>query len=222
MFTCIFFNACSESDSLNKSVTNNQISTAKESDTLYDQAVKETQYIADENGNIVERVEGTNNTKYVDYSWVQKESDFFWIELEADYINFHSDIIVVDFIEYCTETSITIQNEGPHCDLTEWRHGYTDWQKMIAHPHEKNVFTFPTEIDFQNLPFPETDMTEVQNAVYNSCGKEWMSRMKKCASPYEYPCSVGLSSYLFRITTNQNENGENDVFYFKVEVPMGC
>ena len=88
----------------------------------------------------------------------------FDIDMSHEMVRCYTDSLVIVGISYKLESSITIMNEGPHCDLTDWHHGYTNWENLtpasacldlkeryfdfnfkIA-PHQRDSLPFPIKI----------------------------------------------------------------------------
>ncbi len=118
------------------------------------------------------------------------------------------------------ETSVSIQDEGPHWDLTKWRHGATEHMTLTA---EKNIYPVITvPISDKNLPFPEVSLDDMIAEVKRTGGPQGMVELaKKCVDLHTYPCAVGVSSILFFVgeeTGLDNQPTKKIVF----SNPMGC
>lgn len=119
--------ACNSPEEENRGIIK---STEESSDTIWDIAIKEVQYVEqDTAGNTYESFDKETEGEY-DFSRVPGECGLFSIELEDDEIIFHSETLVQVSVSYRLETSISILAEGPHCDLIHWKHGATPWKKM--------------------------------------------------------------------------------------------
>jgi len=115
------------------------------------------------------------------------------------------------------ETSFTIQDEGPHCDLTDWKHGYTQWKKL-------NVEDF--KFRSYNRLFSESDgnidvsVNELKSAVFDHCGEYWAEHIADIESPTEYPAGIGVSKIIFKFIL-ENDEGKQVKFVSFLN-PMGC
>lgn len=121
-------------------------------------------------------------------------------------------------VEQCYETSVSISNEGPHCDLKDWKHFYSDWQAL----QRVNATTFQcfSYTDKEEENFPEINIKELKRKVKDQCGKEWYKLVKNIKSPTENPSWVGISRIYFRVTGKLN--GKTVTKIIIVEEAMGC
>lgn len=118
------------------------------------------------------------------------------------------------------ENSITIMREGPHCDLIDWRHYYSDWVNIKKYNNYDFVAeTYVTE-DWQN--FIDIDIEKLQNAVLEHCGVDWAEYVKDVKSISDYPYGVSMSRLYFKIelTNKQSQATKNRIIV--IEIPMGC
>jgi hypothetical protein len=118
------------------------------------------------------------------------------------------------------ETSITISDEGPHCDLIDWKHYTSNWEMLaeIKKNHFKPVYF--TESD-KNM-FPEVTMDEVKQAVKLYCGKNWVNLIKNAKSIYDYPIGVGISRIYLKIYVLDKYNNLQTEKNIIILIPMGC
>lgn len=123
-------------------------------------------------------------------------------------------------VEQCYETSVTIMNEGPHCDLIEWKHFYSDWKQLSANSKGEFICIEYAEADSEK--FPAIDIEELKQAVKSQCGDTWYKHVKHIKSPVEYPSGVGISRYFLRITATRKDNGQLVIKLIIIENPMGC
>lgn len=202
---------------------------AESSDTIWDIAIKEVQYVQQDTSTSYNSLDMETTGEY-DFSWVPGACGLFSISLEDNEILFHSEIITEVNISYRLETSISISAEGPHCDLIHWKHGATSWEKMEPvsefnseeSKYTRFKFEVPPYLLYDTLPFPVSDMNEIKSAVKKTCGSEWADNMSDCKTPYDYPCNVGISNYIFRVSYQSDETDETVHSYLKIPVPMGC
>ena len=115
------------------------------------------------------------------------------------------------------ENSVTVMNEGPHCDLTEWKHYNSDWKELKI---ENGQFLTDSYSEEDWEKFIEVDMTELREAVRKQCGDGWAEHVKNVKSPTEYPCGVSTSRIFFKITFSAQDTVIERIVSF--EIPMGC
>jgi hypothetical protein len=105
-------------------------------------------------------------------------------KFEGQIISYKSEILTDIIIEQRYQTSVTIMKEGPHCDLTDWKHFYSDWKRLeptsdgqyISDSYsekEKKIFPnihgswdFPTSNVFRHFRF--NDRFHTVNHPHNS------------------------------------------------------
>lgn len=97
-----------------------------------------------------------------------------------------------------TETSLTIMNEGPHLDLTKWRHGLSPKEMMME---QEGYFLFNPK---QPSTFPPTTPAEIVKAAREFGDKSWAQEAQKCPSVNEGSCQVAPSTYKFKIEVEEN------------------
>lgn len=117
------------------------------------------------------------------------------------------------------ENSITIMNEGPHCDLIEWKHYNSDWKPV------KKI----NKIKFQTLSYAEADyqkfipvnIEELKQAVSQKCGEDWAKYIEKVKDVNQYPAGVTTSRVFLKfILTDLEDNITEKTIEFVI--PMGC
>ncbi|KAB1155946.1 SH3 domain-containing protein [Tenacibaculum aiptasiae] len=118
------------------------------------------------------------------------------------------------------ENTITIMDEGPHCDLTEWKHFYSEWKKL---PYDKIKNSFKTfeysSKDWEK--FIPVKISELKNAVDKFCGQRWANLVKNIKKTNEYPSGVSMSRIFLKvILTDKNNQITEKIIEF--EIPMGC
>ena len=140
--------------------------------------------------------------------------------IEGQLISIASDQLTDLTVEQRYETSVTIMKEGPHCDLTDWKHYSSDWKQLQA--NGKGQFTCDkyTEEDYQK--FPKVSISELKQKVKEQCGDTWLKLVEKVKTPTEYPSGVGISRYYLRVTGLRKDNGQTVTKLIVVEAPMGC
>lgn len=151
-----------------------------------------------------------------------KDSISLWAELgermEGQLIQIKSENDYAFVVEFSYQTSVSIADEGPHCDLYDWKHHTSDWVTLDEeNPNEFRVIKLSEK---EMSLFPEVDMQELKEAAYASCGEGWAELVGDVASPFEYPCWVGVSSHLIRITYTKGSEKIQKII--RIDLPMGC
>ena len=118
------------------------------------------------------------------------------------------------------ETSLTIMDEGPHVDLTDWKHYLSDWQELsVVNGHFRSLAYRPQDYE----KFPEVSKNEILEAVQDRVNhqQKWVNLAKNCKDPYSYPCGVSISRYFLKLTVEDgSDTPDEHIVVF--EVPMGC
>ncbi|MDI1255532.1 MAG: hypothetical protein PSV16_05480 [Flavobacterium sp.] len=156
---------------------------------------------------------------------IQKDSVEVYAEvgetIEGQLIAISSDELIGLTVEQRYETSVTIMNEGPHCDLTEWEHFYSDWKQLPANNNScEFICDKYTEKEYEK--FPKIVMEALKQKVKLECGEEWYQLVKKINKPTEYPSGVSISRYYLRISGQRKDNGQTVTKLIVVATPMGC
>lgn len=117
------------------------------------------------------------------------------------------------------ENSITIMNEGPHCDLNEWKHYNSDWVEIEVLNDTIETISYDED---EWRRFIEVDMSELVEAVRFHCGEEWADQAKNAKSPSDYPSGVSMSRIYFKIEFQNEKTGTISSKIIAFEIPMGC
>ena len=121
-------------------------------------------------------------------------------------------------IEQAYETSITIMNEGPHCNLINWKHYKSDWTKLPF--INEHGFISASYNESERSKFPKTTKEELIQAVKKAC-PGWDAVAQKVKTVGEYPSEVGICAYLIRVIGTDNL-GKRVQRTLTFKVPMGC
>lgn len=121
-------------------------------------------------------------------------------------------------IEMRFETSITIMNEGPHCDLVNWKHYTSDWSELSNEGTDTFKAASYSTQDWER--FPEVPVKEILEAVKQQC-PGWEEHARTIKSPNDYPSAVGVSRYFLRIS-GTDKTGKLITRILTFNVPMGC
>jgi hypothetical protein len=119
------------------------------------------------------------------------------------------------------ETSLTLMDEGPHIDLTNWKHFQPDWKQINIDDNKFKTFKYS---DAESNKFPSVSSTEILNAVrehLNVQDNRWTELSKKCNDANTNPCGVSISRINLKVELTK-QNGTTSVKYIIFEVPMGC
>lgn len=117
------------------------------------------------------------------------------------------------------ENSITVMREGPHCDLTDWKHYHSEWKELTINNGE---FLTDSYSEKDRTKFIDIDMNELREAVRNQCGDEWAEHIKDVQSPTEYPCGVNTNRIYLRVEFTGQDDGILKESIISFEIPMGC
>ena len=118
------------------------------------------------------------------------------------------------------ENSITIMDEGPHCDLTEWKHYYSEWKKLEFNSIN-NSFVSDSYEEKDGKKFLDIDITELKKVVGKRCGDYWEQLIQNIKNVNEYPSGVTMSKIFLKILLT-DENGSVTEKIIEFELPMGC
>ncbi|MFT6134405.1 MAG: hypothetical protein ACJAZM_000894 [Cyclobacteriaceae bacterium] len=125
---------------------------------------------------------------------------------------------VVIFQNY--ETSMTIMDEGPHIDLTKWKHHKSEWKQLQL---ENSLFSPLKYSNADKDRFPDVTTEEIIEAVRDELNDEdnkWTEIAKQCENAKSYPCGVSISQINLRVELTM-KNGSTSNKYILFEVPMG-
>ena len=121
------------------------------------------------------------------------------------------------FLRY--ERSITIKDEGPHCDLIGWNQQNSEWQKLNINPRNNSFVIDPEGVHFANEFV--IDINELKKVVAEQCGESWAKLIKDVKSINEYPVEVADSKTVVRIVLT-DKNGTVTEKIIEFYLPMGC
>lgn len=125
------------------------------------------------------------------------------------------------------ETSLALGAEGPHLDLTDWKHCTSAWQP--AQPVDAVSFVLPIPTAEQHSCFPAYTRAELDAAVRAHAAKQgdptiadgWLPNLDKgdavgAVTPY-----VGISTVRVRVEVKR-KGAWVAVTTVAFELPMGC
>ncbi|TXN34744.1 SH3 domain-containing protein [Flagellimonas hymeniacidonis] len=111
-------------------------------------------------------------------------------------------------------------NEGAYCDLTEWKHYYSEWIKI---PYNKTGQSFTTlKYPWINEDkFIPIDMSELKAVVREKCGERWSNLISDIKDVNEYPSGVSISRIFLKINLT-DKTGQITSKIIKFTLPSGC
>lgn len=115
-------------------------------------------------------------------------------------------------------TSVTISDEGPHLDLTDWKHYLSDW--MIIPQNENGDYELLSSDSMDSQKFIEIDIEELKEEVRKIGGEYWYSLVKHIKSPTQYPSSIGINKVELLLTGYINNKKIEMTIVFNL--PLGC
>lgn len=168
----------------------------------------------------------SHSTLYADGLINQKNNDTTIIYLDlGEYLDsasievHHDGTHTVDIYQMY-QNSITIMNEGPHCDLVNWKHYNSEWIAIKKYNDYDFIAESYTNGEWEN--FIDIDIRELQNAVLEHCGDEWAKHVADINAANEYPSSVGMNRILFKIEMTHPTSQIKTQQIIAFEIPMGC
>lgn len=122
-------------------------------------------------------------------------------------------------VEQQFETSLSVNSEGPHQNLTDWKHYTSQWRELER--LETNRFRTFAVTEEEMKRFPRVTREEIVKAAFRQGGKGWAEVAEDCTGPDEGPCIIGRSRVSFRISARIN--GRWTVIHrIDALFPMGC
>ena len=112
--------------------------------------------------------------------------------------------------------SATINYEGPHCDMINWKKYESEWELL------KNQDSIYQTLEFNNQEynkFVDVNEEELIKGIIKHCGDHWLERAKEIKKMGGQMYDVGLSHILYKI---EFENKEINTKYICLNIPMGC
>jgi len=116
------------------------------------------------------------------------------------------------------ENSVTIKNEGPHCDMVNWKHYNSEWIKLEI---KDNWILTNSYSEEDRSKFPEIDINDLIKEVSNQCGENWGALIKNIKSVNEYNSSVSISKIYLKLVMKDTDGNEKTK-YVIFDIPMGC
>ncbi|MCA6364874.1 MAG: hypothetical protein IM638_17720 [Bacteroidetes bacterium] len=123
-------------------------------------------------------------------------------------------------VEQCAQTSVSIMQEGPHCDLENWLHHTSSWQMLTA--NNSGSYFLKDSLGPETAMFPEVTADEIKKAAKYYCGSDWNETINTITSVNEYPCIVGVNRLIVRISGEEKVSRKRVVKYLLFVFSMGC
>ncbi len=121
-------------------------------------------------------------------------------------------------LEWQYETTVSILGEGPHIDLTDWKHFTSEWRTL---EQDEGRFVLPALSPEQARRFPEVDMAELVERVREVAGDDWADHAAAATAPDDYPAAVLVNVYRVRLV--RWESGAwLPVQTVTIEMALGC
>jgi hypothetical protein len=123
------------------------------------------------------------------------------------------------------ETSLAIGDEGPHLDLTGWKHCRSDWH--LAAVLAPRRFRLPVPTDAEAACFPPVSTDELVQAIRTAARQDgfdaarWTSLVPPRARPGDAPTYVAIST--MRVRVERRVGGRwQPATMLVFRLPMGC
>lgn len=117
------------------------------------------------------------------------------------------------------ETSVTVMNEGAHCDLLLWSHFNSSWERLLS--KGKNTFETCKYSQDEWGTFIDVKLDELKAEISKQCGGGYVERVKNIKSVRDNPVNISISTiYIKVILTDLKNNKIEKIIAF--EIPMGC
>jgi hypothetical protein len=141
-------------------------------------------------------------------------------KFEGQIISYKSEILTDIIIEQRYQTSVTIMKEGPHCDLTDWKHFYSDWKRL--EPTSDGQYISDSYSEKEQKIFPNISIEDLKKELKNQCGEDWFQLVDSIKNPNDYPSGVSISRYYLKITGKHKDTNSIVTKIIVIENQMGC
>ncbi|MFN8714662.1 MAG: hypothetical protein ACK5Z2_17575 [Bacteroidota bacterium] len=123
-------------------------------------------------------------------------------------------------VEQCMQTSMSLSDEGPHCDMENWLHHTTQWQTLFA--NDSGYYFLQNYSAEEERKFPEITVEQLKQASRQHCGEEWNATINRIHDVDEYPCVVGMNKIIVRISGIDKTSNEKVEKYITLIFSLGC
>lgn len=158
------------------------------------------------------------------YSGIIKDSAYYYVDLgnspESKFVRIKPNQHYKKIEVYqAVETSITVSDEGPHCDLVNWKHHKSAWIPMEQ--MSKTGFQSRKADTSDMTSFPLVTSEEVMSAIETHCGERWTKVATDGQKNGGTGYSVGVSTIYFKVVLTDIDNNRIERI-LAIEMPMGC
>ena len=153
---------------------------------------------------------------------IQKDTVRIWVDLgdspQGKRIRISSLYTNIEILQRF-ENSLSITDEGAHCDLIQWRHYLSNWE-----PIKINNNSFVTNIYTRNdtQRFLEITVEELKKYVDENCAQKFSRNIQDIKKFNQYPSIIGISKIFLKIKLENSKTGEKKEKIILFEIPMGC
>jgi hypothetical protein len=116
-------------------------------------------------------------------------------------------------------TTMTINNEGPSCELSDWKHYTMPWTAV------KQITTEQFKLNGYNADeynrFPDVTVEEVKAAAKTHCSADWLPIINNIKSLQDAYCDVVMDKVMLRVS-GKKANGQKVEKYVIINMPTGC
>ena len=134
-------------------------------------------------------------------------------------IQHHQDFRTIEVFQK-HENSITIIDEGSHCDLIDCVHYYSSWKPLVT-ISKKNHFKSLSYTEKESNKFVNVNMQDLIAFVKEQCGDTWGTHIKEAKTIYDYPVSVTISKVFFRVVMTDTDGYKTEKIII-FDIPIGC
>ncbi len=127
-------------------------------------------------------------------------------------------------IERQFETTLSLLDEGPHLDLTQWKHYRSPWEVLTR--MDETQFLYPGISAERSRQFPAVTTQEIIRAIPRTLPAQRRMYWKRIASQCELTeesshCSVAMSIIRLRFK-NIHPSNPRAQKVLTLELPLGC
>lgn len=221
ILSCLVLLGCSQNVKEGNLKTENspsKIEETKKTELVATDSITVNPSIVAQTENIPEKEQPQLNKQPSDY-----ESDVFLVDLEGiDYV--YEMIAELDNValKYQFETSISIINDGTHCDLYGWNIGFSEWIDISHRIEEDGYFRCYWQTSVDSSYYPKMDLEEIKSYMKEHCDSSRYELIKDFDSINSFNITVEASTYNFKVSGNDPVTKEKIEKTFNLQIVMGC
>ncbi|NND52651.1 MAG: hypothetical protein HKN54_09595, partial [Flavobacteriaceae bacterium] len=117
------------------------------------------------------------------------------------------------------QTSISIMNEGPHCDLLDGQHYTSEWEPLQSITNNKFRSCSYSQSDWRK--FDDVNLDDLKAQVLEHCGETYAKLIASIKSVNDGPAAVSISTIFFKIVITEANNDKIEKIIV-LNIPMGC